>query len=274
MTKTNADKIILYISILLSILISISSLTGLLLPQIYKNETQNWFIQSIGQDFANIFFAVPFLLCTAIFSLKGSLKAVLMWTGTLLYLIYTFLIYCFNVHFNSLFIVYCLILGISFYSFLYFFFIVIKERFIIIKERKVRIFNITGIYFIVIAGLFYFLWLSIILPPIFTNETPAELKETGLFTNPIHVIDLSFLLPALCITGILILKRNRLGLFMAPPLFVFTIIMDLTIAALVFIMDHKGVGSGLLLFYIMSVLALISSVLLVIYLKNFPLRST
>lgn len=47
---------------------------------------------------------------------KGSVKAFLVWSGVLLYLIYAYVIYAFDVHFNSLFLVYVAILGLSFYA--------------------------------------------------------------------------------------------------------------------------------------------------------------
>jgi hypothetical protein len=45
---------------------------------------------------------------------KGSVKAFLLWIGILLALIYSYVIYAFAVHFNSLFLVYVAILGLSF----------------------------------------------------------------------------------------------------------------------------------------------------------------
>jgi hypothetical protein len=47
---------------------------------------------------------------------KGSVKAFLVWSGVLLYLIYAYVIYAFDVYFNSLFLVYIVILGLSFYA--------------------------------------------------------------------------------------------------------------------------------------------------------------
>ena len=43
--------------------------------------------------------------------------------------------------------------------------------------------------------LFAFLWLSDVVPALLTGRVPASLTEAGLWVNPIHVIDLSMVLP-------------------------------------------------------------------------------
>ena len=40
----------------------------------------------------------------------------------------------------------------------------------------------------------------------------------GLFTNPVHVLDLSILLPALALSGVLLLRRRAAGFLLAPLL--------------------------------------------------------
>ena len=87
----------------------------------------------------------------------------------------------------------------------------------------------------------------------------------------IHVIDLSVCLPALFITGILVLKRNVLGSFLAPVMLVFCFLMDITISVLVILMKSKGLEGDYSVTVIMNALALISIVLLVWYLKNIEL---
>jgi hypothetical protein len=44
------------------------------------------------------------------------------------------------------------------------------------------------------------------------NTAPEGLRETGLFTNPVHVIDLAFVLPAHVLAGVAI-WRTRAALF-------------------------------------------------------------
>lgn len=108
------------LNIVICLLIVVSSSASLSDPTFYQKETHNWQIQSIGQDIINIFCVVPFLLITNLLTIANRPFAILLWQGCLLYLAYTYTIYCFDIHFNQYFIIYCLILGLSFYLFIYF----------------------------------------------------------------------------------------------------------------------------------------------------------
>ena len=102
-----------------------------------------------------------------------------------------------------------------------------------------------------------------IAPAIINNVTPQSLIETGLLTNPVHVIDLSVCLPALFITGFLLLKQNLLGSLLTPAMLVFCILMDITIGALTIVMKLKGLASDYFVAVVMFVLALLSIMLLI-----------
>jgi len=262
------NRIILLLSLPLSALIIIASCIGLLTPEFYSAETANWQAQSIGQDFVDLFLVVPCLLISSILAFRNSRNAKMIWGGVVLYITYTFVIYCFAVHFNSLFIVYCLCLGLSFYSLVYFLFTLNTERKKASFEKK-TVFRFIGFYFIIISVVFYFMWLSEIIPAIVQSTIPKTVAEAGLFTNAVHVIDLSVVLPAIFITGILLLKRKPLGIFLTPVLLTFFVLMDITIGALVVIMRTKGLDAELSVTMIMAMLVLISVVLLVWYLKGF-----
>src|SRR6185295_1303389 len=95
-------------------------------------------------------------------------------------------------------------------------------------KNKVTL-KLTGIYFIALSAVFYFLWLSEIVPAVINNKVPSSLIEVGLFTNPVHVIDISIFLPGMFITGILVLREKPLGYLLAPALLSFFILMDITI---------------------------------------------
>jgi hypothetical protein len=125
-----------------------------------------------------------------------------------------------------------------------------------------------GVYFLIISVLFYFLWLSEIVPAIISATVPKSVSDAGLFTNAVHVIDLSIVLPCIFITGVLVLKRNILGFILAPIMLTFFILMDITIGFLAIMIKIQGVGSDLYVASIMGLLAVISSFLLALYFKN------
>ena len=267
MDSNHQGKIIIALSLPLSILIILVSYVGLFTPDFYSKETLNWQAQSTGQDFIDLFLITPCLLITAFPAFRNNKTAFKLWGGVMLYLTYTFVIYCFEVHFNKLFIFYCLALGLSFYSFVYFLFTKIKkpvEDWVLNKT----IAKITGIYFLIISGIFFFLWLSEIIPAIIRDKIPKSVVESGLFTNAVQVIDLSVFLPGIFITGVFLLRKKTLGYLFTPALLVFFILMDITIGVLVVIMKMKNIETDLAVAIVMSVLALISLLLLILNLKK------
>jgi len=261
------NKVILTLSLPLTILTIIVSYVGLFAPGFYSAETLNWQAQALGQDMIDLFIVTPSLFITSVSAYKNNRTATLIWGGVMLYLTYTFVLYCFNVHFNQLFVIYCLCLGLSFYSFLYFLFTNHNQN-RQVHYKKIRIVRFISIYFIVIAILFYVLWLSEIVPSIIKNTPPKSITETGLFTNGVHVLDLSVVLPAIFITGILLLRGKPFGFVLAPVILSFFVLMDLTIGMLALVMKTKGIESDLTLTAIMGTLALISLILLIRYFKN------
>lgn len=260
-------KIILSLSILLTIMVAFVSCVGIFVPDFYARETLNWQVQSTGQDMIDLFLIVPVLLITSFLAYRKNNTATLLWAGTVLYILYTFVIYCFDVHFNRLFIIYCFTLGLSFYSLLWFLYSKVKGP--VVKEiNKVSINRITAIYFLILPILFYFLWLSEIIPAVASNSVPKNLTDAGLFTNPVHVIDLAVFLPGIFIVGLLILQRKPLGRLFAVVLLTFFILMDITIGWLAFMMKQKGLSADLSVTIIMTVLALLSLGILIWNLKN------
>src|SRR6476660_2019568 len=102
MITNNQRKKVIVLTLPLAVLISIASWVGLFTENFYYKETPNWISQAIGQDAIDLFLVTPLLLITAFLAIKNE-KAFLLWGGTTLYIVYTFVIYCFDVHFNGLF---------------------------------------------------------------------------------------------------------------------------------------------------------------------------
>jgi hypothetical protein len=268
MNTQSQPRVILILSLVLALLILVVNGAGLLFPDVlYAKETANWYAQSVGQDIASLFFALPVLVISSLLAYRQNKKALLVWAGTLVYLIYTFLIYCFAIHFNQLFVLYSIILGLSVYLFLWFMLTQYRQpvKSWFRKEIPVRSF---GFYMIAIGVLFYILWLMPVIPAIISNTTPKELTDAGLLTNPVHVLDLSVCLPGIIITGVLLLKRHPMGLLMTPVVLAFFVIMDISIATLMIVMRSKGLASNPVVMFVMFALAILSLAMLIIYLRS------
>lgn len=259
-------KVFYYMSLPLAVLLLFASAVGLLYPEIYAGATLNWAVQTIGQDSIDLFIIVPVLLASTIYASHGRDLAIKIWAASNIYILYTFVIYCFDVHFNSLFLIYCLILGLSSFSTgLYFYYTLTDGRRAILKKPISRM--VTGYFMTALSVIFYLLWLSDILPAIISGEVPTALSATGLITNPVHVLDLSVVLPFVFIVGLMVLKGNSFGLRMAEPMIIFFVLMDVTIAVLAFLLYGRGLEETYTVAIIMGIHAVMCIGVLV-HVKN------
>jgi len=267
MLKKINDANILILSFPLAILTAIVSYMGIFIDSTYVKETTFYATQGIGQDIINLFVVVPILIVSSLFAYRKSRSGLFIWSGAIFYLAYSYTIYSFGLHFNSLFISYCFILGLSFYSLIYFVITSLHENISGWFSSKVST-KSTGIYLIVISLLFYFIWLSEIIPAILLNQTPKSVVESGLLINPVHVLDIAICLPALLITGIALIKKKSIGFLLAPTMLIFCIFMAIAIAAMVLVMKSKGLESNMALFSVFGIITCISIFLLIRYLRT------
>lgn len=231
----------IYGSLAVAVLFAAMSLAGLLIPSAYALETDSWKVQAVAQDWFDLVIAAPCVLIGAIWASRGSLRGVLVLGAALLYAVYTLLIYTFAVHLNPLFLLYCATLGLALYS-------LIASTRSISETRTAFGFwvprRVVGGFLVFIGLGFGGVWLAQLIPAAITGETPAELVATGLFTNPIHVIDLSFILPLHVIVGVALWRGRALGSVLAPVLLGFGALMTASIAFLAVRMEVGHVAEG------------------------------
>lgn len=265
--RTEHQNYFLYFTIPIALLILLCSGIGILKPDFYKRETIDWLAQCVGQDFSNVLFVTPVLIITSVFSAKGNRVARIIWAGTMITNIYSYILYCFSVHFNELFHFYCIILGLSIYSFLVFCAKHFSVDFRAWFEQEVPV-KAVGVFLLVIAAAFYFLWLSQSLPAAVTGGVPAAVISGALLTNPVHALDYSFFLPLIVIAGVLLIRKKRLGYLLAPMMLVFALITNVNIISLTLVTMAKSGTNSLPLVGSFTVLCLICLFFLVSYLRK------
>ena len=241
-SQLGKDRNFLYFTVPVVILMAICSAIGIWQQNLYFRETTDWLAQCVGQDISNLFFVAPILLLSALYAARGNRMAKIIWIGAMITNIYSYVIYCFAVHFNYLFLVYCIILGLSNFSVIYFFVNYLKEDFKSWFTEKVPTKTI-GIFLIFISIMFAFLWLSGDLPAVLKNNVPENIIETGLITNTVHVLDYTFYLPLIFIAGFMLIKKKNLGYLLAPMIIVFAIITNVNIISLMVVAKYKNVPS-------------------------------
>lgn len=231
-------------SLLLAAMVTTAALGGILLPSTYGREAASWAAQGIGQDWVNLLVVAPAIAVLAVAVARGSRGARVLLGGALLYVAYSFLFYVFAVHFNRLFLVYCACLGLGFYGFQ----AVLLELW---PEPMWNSFDVAaprraaGAWLVILGTAFAALWLSQVIRALLEGTDPEGSAELGLLTNPVHVLDLSFLCPLMLATGTSTLRRGRLGGVMAPILLAFSAILALAVVGNAVSMERQGVGRAM-----------------------------
>jgi hypothetical protein len=268
-----AFRKIFAISALLCILVGFTSLYGFSFPEkIYVHETASWKIQSTAQDFVNLVIVLPVLASMVVLMKKNREGSYSIAAGILAYLAYTYIIYCFDIHFNALFILYCAILGLCIFSLLVLFKATVPEKKIHVAHQGLN--RTIGIYLISLSVLFFFLWTREIISAQLNGTSPVSLDKTGLPTNPVHVLDLSIVLPVGFITGINLLRRKENGRLPIPALLTFFALMQATVGTLNLLMAHNGINVKAAITAFMYGMSVFSLLLLMIYFKINTRKST
>ncbi|MEZ5071516.1 MAG: hypothetical protein R2751_11250 [Bacteroidales bacterium] len=245
----------------------LASAFGIFLPDTYARELPSFAAQGAGQDVVNLFLGGPLLLGSLWFMNRGSKTASWIYGGMLFYYLYSYIIYTFGIHYNSFFLLYCATLALSTYSFIFWVSAHAGTdlRTWFTKAPPVRF---TSVFILVIAALFYMIWLKDILPPLFQGDAPQFVKDNNYQVNAVHAIDLSFALPGLIVVGILLWKGRPMGLLLAPVVLVFIVVLTVALAAMILAVRLRGLSDDASLVVIFGVLALIAATILVRFLKN------
>jgi hypothetical protein len=205
----------LWFSVPIGVLSIGGSLAGIFIDAVYSRETANWEAQAVGQDVANLV-VMPLLLVLAYAGARGSWPAVLAWAGTVVYTAYAYVVYSFAVHFGPLFLLHVAVLGLAVWALVGFLGSVDVEHVRAVVRHDGRLARFASTLLIVVAALFALMWVAQDLPAMIDGEPSQELRDTGLLTSPVHVLDLALFLPASMLAGILLRRGRAWGACLAP----------------------------------------------------------
>lgn len=176
---------------------------------IYGQETSTFSSAAAAQDLVNLVLVGPLMLFLAVRARRGSLAAWLCWLGCVAFTVYNYAIYAFSIHFGPLFLVWVMVLGLSLFALIGGLTALdpsaLTARFTGVPVR------LAGWFLVVVAVLFALLWLSEIGPDLLAGRPSTSAALWRVPTNPVHVLDLAFFLPAACLSGVLVLRRHWLG---------------------------------------------------------------
>ncbi|HEX5017077.1 MAG TPA: hypothetical protein VFX15_05780, partial [Actinomycetes bacterium] len=196
----------------------------------------------------------PLTIVLARRALRGSMGAYLLWLGFIAFTVYNYVIYAFAIHFGPLFLLWVAVLGASTFTLVAGAFALDAAAVADAMHRDRR--RVAGAFLMTVAGLFTLMWLSDIVSALLAGETPEVIDELNLPTNPVHVLDLAFFLPAAAFVGWSLWQRRPLGYAAAPAVFVLLAATGIPIMTTVVVTAARGQDAAWPLLGVIGVLTI------------------
>jgi hypothetical protein len=256
----------LWLTVPIVILVLLVSGVGLWVTDFYRGPLA-WTVQGVAQDFIDLVIVLPALVISALLAARGSQRARLIWLGALSYLVYSFVIYAFGVYFNALFLVYVAALGCCLWALIGGMATTewgdIRTQFA--PNTPVKI---VSVLLLIQVVLFYLTWLKEDIPAILSGTIPATVIESGLASNPVHVLDMAAMLPAIALSAIWLWRRRTLGFGLVVVMLTNIIFQCVSIATIMIFSARAGLAAGTELIIVFAILAVIDLALLVWHLSH------
>jgi len=197
------------LTIILIVLAAFASFGGVFYSELYRD---NEFIKAVwlGNDIVTLCVVIPIMAGALIFTLRNSLRAQMIWMGTLWYLVYNYIFYMYGAAFNKFFMLYVMIFTLSVYALIIALMKIDKQALAAKIRPDIPVKWISGfmIFFAVFIG---GMWIAMSVSYVFTNEIPPAILQTGHTTGVVFATDLSLLVSSLLVGAILLRKKEIWG---------------------------------------------------------------
>jgi hypothetical protein len=229
----------LVLSIAAAVVAVVGSVVALAGQQVYDRLTDSFLAQALAQDLVNLVVISPAMALLGFLALRGSARVYPLWLGTLLFTAYNYVIYTVAIPFGDLFLVWVAVLGLALFALLGGASAVDRGE-LVVAARDGRAARAGAWALIVVALLFGLLWLSEDVPALLSGETPSSLTDLGLTSNPVHVLDLAFFLPATVLVGAAWLRGSPRAATFGPAFLCFLLLTGLPILATPLVQAARG----------------------------------
>lgn len=250
------------LSILITILAAITSLGGLLRPDLYRD---NAFVRTtwLGNDAVTLFLGVPILVLSLVYARRGSLRARLVWMGALDYMLYNYAFYLFGAAFNVFFLLYVALLDLCLFA-LIFALPNIEPGAIAARFSPRTPVRWIGGYFLFVAFGLTFVYLMMTFGFILNGQLPDIVVRSEHPTSIVFALDLTLLVPWLVLGGVWLMQRRPWGYVIAGILSIKGPLYTLLLSVNTLLVTRAGLASAveLVLWVPLTVLGLLFGVLL------------
>lgn len=255
--RLSTNKIMWVLAALMSL---IAASVGVANPGIYEGLVRPDMLPgTVSQDLVTIALSIMVLFWTVRMKEKDMTRQILI-LGILGSLFYGYGIWVIERMYNSLYFIYLAIFAVSFYSIVFFVANIRREIVERIKVNKI-VRSLTSGWSLINPLIFYPLWMSQLLPLM-------QAREKIEHTYAVYILDLTFVMPALLIIGIMVAKNRGLGLLLAPALFVhgFTLLFSVGLGGIIAPFFHQTGDMAEVYFYM--ILSFVFLILTVFHLRS------
>ncbi len=231
---------------------------------LYYWDTVSSAAQAQANDLVTLVLGLPLLAVSYLMARRGSLRGRLLLTGTLGFILYTYITMSFGAAYNPFFLVYVALFSSSLFAFILsmmsFDLASLPEQFSEKLPRKA----IAGLLFFAAAFL-SLAWLGRIAPTILGDQQPLLENVTTMF---IQVMDLGVIVPLCVLGGILLLRRKPWGYLLASVGLLKFLTMGIAVSLMGLNMARVGVPVSMVELTVFPALALANLVMVALLLKN------
>jgi hypothetical protein len=231
---------------------------------LYYYDTFSTAAQMQANDLITLVVGLPLLIASTWMAFRGSLRGRLLLTGTLGFILYTYMSMSMLTAYNSLFLVYVALFGLSLYAF-------ILSMLSFDLDDLPRHFStrlprswIAAVLF-AMGGFLFLAWMGRIVPPLLQNTVPALENTTTLV---IQAMDLVLIMPLAILSGVLLLRGTAWGYLLASITVLKGLTMALAVSTMGINMALNGVADSSILIIIFIILTILNFISAVILLKN------
>jgi hypothetical protein len=231
---------------------------------LYHWDTVSSAAQMQANDLVMLSLGLPLLAVSFWLTLRGSLRGRLLLTGTLGFILYTYVTMCFGAAYNKLFLFYVTLFSLSLFAFaLIMISFDVKALPAHFSEKLPR----RGIALLLFftAGFLSLAWLGRIVPTIVQDQIPALENVTSMF---IQAMDLGVVVPLCVLAGVLLLRRSAWGYLLASVGLMKFLTMGIAVSLMGLNMARVGVPISAVELIVFPAIALTNVVMVVLLLRD------
>ncbi len=231
---------------------------------LYYWDTVSSAAQMQANDLVTLALGLPLLAISFWLARRGSLRGRLLLSGTLGFILYTYMSMCFGTAFNSLFLIYVALFSLSLIAFILSMFAFDLQTLPAHFSEKLPRRGIAGML-IFVAAFLLLAWLGRVASASAPGAIPALDNVTSMF---IQAMDLALIVPLCILAGILLLRRSAWGYLLASVSVLKFITMGLAVSLMGLNMARVGAAPSVVELVVFPAITLANVVMAAALLRN------